>query len=70
MPTLSLTLKTDQAARVEAALRQVYRGGAMSNATLEAMARDYVISTLTALVTNYERSQAIADVEKTLSKEL
>ena len=69
MPTLSLSVTDAQATRVEAALRQRYAGGAMANATLAQMARDYLLSTLTALVLEHERREAMKQAEGQLVKE-
>ena len=69
MPTLSLSLTDAQIARVKAALRERYAGGAMSNATLTQMATDFLTSMLTALVLDNERRAAMKQAESQLSKD-
>ena len=68
MPTLSLPLTGAQAMRVEAALRRVYASGTMANATLAEMTKDYITSTLRALVLEHERSILTKQIEAQLDK--
>jgi len=63
MPTLPLSVTAEQAARIEPALRDRYRGTALASKPLADMATDFLLSAVRELVTNYERNQAQGKIQ-------
>ena len=60
MPNLTLSVTTEQAARLSGAFKQHYVGTALANAPLGTQAEDFIKSALRALVMDRERTVAIS----------
>lgn len=68
MPSLTVSVTTDQATRIKAALDARYIGTALASAPIATQATDYLMSALRYLVRDYESALAKAQAESGITE--